>query len=70
MGKRPDFADRLKELRLDAGLGMEELAAQVKVGLGSISRWEAGLTIPKITIVIMFARFFKVSVGYMAGEED
>jgi len=70
MNKRPDFADRLKELRKEELITMEELAIQIGVGLGTVSRWESGLIIPRITSVVKLARFFKVSVGYMAGEED
>ncbi|MCL2587131.1 MAG: helix-turn-helix transcriptional regulator [Firmicutes bacterium] len=65
----PDFADRLKELRLEEGLNQSELGRQTGIPQASITKWEAGHNDPSLKHVITLARFFEVTVGYMAGEE-
>ena len=35
-----NFAQRLKELRIDKGLSIQALSKEVKIGVASICRWE------------------------------
>ena len=64
------FAERLKELRLEKGIGQVELAKALNVSNGIISLWENGLREPKLSNLISLAQFFHVSIDYLAGLED
>ena len=64
------FGERLRELRLERGLGQVELSANLKVSKGIVSLWENGLREPKLSNLILIAKFFNVSIDYLAGLED
>ena len=66
MGK---FNEILKELRQEKGLGQIELAKELCVSKGIISLWENGLREPKLSNLISLAKFFDVSIDYLAGIE-
>ena len=64
------FSERLKELRIERGLGQVELAAALNLSKGIISLWENGLREPKLSSLVLLARFFGVSIDYLAGLEN
>lgn len=64
------FCERLKELRIEKGIGQIELAKAVNVSKGIISLWENGLREPKLSNLIALAKFFEVSLDYLAGLEN
>ena len=64
------FAERLKELRLERGLGQVQLAKELDVGKSVVSLWELGKCEPTLSKLIAMARFFGVSIDYLAGLED
>lgn len=64
------FCERLKELRLEKGLGQIALAKELGVGKSVISLWELGKCEPTLSNLIAIARFFDVSLDWLAGEED
>ncbi len=64
------FAERLKELRLEKGIGQEQLAKELGVGKATISLWENALREPKLYGLITVAQYFGVSIDYLAGLED
>ena len=64
------FFERLKELRAEKGVGQVELATQINVSKGIISLWENGLREPKLSNLIVLARFFEVSIDYLVGLEN
>lgn len=64
------FAERLKELRSDAGLSLAELSKAIKVSTNTISRWEREERLPNIEGLISLAKYFKVSTDYLCGLED
>jgi len=63
------FAKILKELRTEKGLGQVELANAISVSKGVISLWENGLREPGMNSLIVLAKFFDVSIDYLAGLE-
>lgn len=72
-GKNRDmniFCERLKELRTERGLGQVQLARELDVGKSIISLWEQGKCEPTLSKLIAMARFFGVSIDYLAGLED
>ena len=52
----------LKELRLSKHLTQEELAERFYVSSRSISRWETGVNLPDISLLIELADFYKCDV--------
>ena len=63
------FGERLKELRKERGLGQVALAEQLEVGKSVISLCETGQCEPTLGNLIKLARFFGVSIDYLAGLE-
>ncbi len=65
------FSNRLKELRLEKGLSQEDLAKSIKsLSRQAISSWEKGERDIKLSYAIMLAKFFDVSLDYLAGLSD
>ncbi len=64
------FAERLIELRKEAGLSQVQLAKKVGLTNSAIGLWEMNKRVPNLDAVIILAQYFGVSVGYMAGVED
>lgn len=64
------FCERLKELRIEKGIGQVELAKALNLSKGIISLWENGLREPKLSNLIILAQYFQVSIDYLAGIED
>lgn len=64
------FGERLKNLRLENNLGQIQLAKELDVGKSIISLWEQGKCEPTLSKLIVIARFFGVSIDYLAGLED
>lgn len=61
------FAERLKELRIEKGLGQVALAKQLGVEKSVISLWEKGQCETTLGNLIKIACFFGVSIDYLAG---
>lgn len=64
------FGNRLKYLRLEKNLGQVQLAKELDVGKSIISLWEQGKCEPTLSKLIIIAKFFDVSLDYLAGLED
>lgn len=68
--------ERLKKLRTDADLTMEELATKLNNKYGSritksmISRWEHNLAMPRNPYLSMYAYFFNIDMNYLIGKTD
>jgi len=64
------FAERLKELRIEKGMSMKQLAKAINVTDAAITYWENNLNEPKITYLKAIAIYFGVSTDYLLGLED
>lgn len=66
------FADRLKELRIEAGLSQDQLSKAVegKITPSAIGLWELRKRVPNLEAVIILAEYFGVSLDYLAGLDD
>ena len=64
------FAERLKDLRDEAGISQEKLADELGVSHGIISFWETGKREPKLSNLVLIAEYFGVSIDYLAGLEN
>ena len=70
MNEKECFRRTLKSLRLEAGLSQKQLAEKLDLTRGAISHWENGLREPGLHELTVIAKFFHVSIDYLAGLED
>ena len=61
------FGERLKALRLEKGLGQIRLANELRVSKSVISLWENGGSEPTLSNLVKVAKYFNVSIDYLAG---
>ncbi len=64
------FAERLKSLRQEKGLTLQNISDAIGVSINTISRWERCERLPNILHLVALAKFFKVSVNYLCGMEE
>lgn len=64
------FAERLKELRIEAGLNQQELAKELGISDAAICRWESCKRIPNIENLVLIAKYFNVSADFLVGLEE
>ncbi len=64
------FAKRLKELRKEQNLSQEKLAAEIKVDKSTIAKYETNKIDPSLEMMLKIAKYFKVPIGYLFGEDD
>ena len=64
------FAERLLALRQERNIGQIQLAKELDVGKSIISLWELGKCEPTLSKLVAIAKFFHVSIDYLAGLED
>lgn len=64
------FAENLKLLRTEKGIGQVELAKQLNVSKGVISLWENNLREPKLSNIIAIAKYFDVTSDFLLGIEN
>jgi len=67
--EKSDFGRRIKKLRIDSGLSMQDLADKVGVTKSSINMWENSNSVPKDNILITLSKIFNVSIDYLLGNE-
>ena len=65
-----DFAERIKELRLENGMTQTEVGDIIGVKRHSVYTYERGLNYPEVRGLIMLADHFKVSLDYLVGRTD
>lgn len=64
------FGERLKELRIAAGLPQRKLAIELHVSQNAIYNWENNKREPTMDTVLKIARFFNVPASYLLGIDD
>lgn len=64
------FGERLRYLRQERNLGQIQLAKELEVGKSIISSWELGICEPTLSRLIAIAKFFGVTIDYLAGLEE
>lgn len=64
------FAERLLALRQERNIGQIQLAKELDVGKSIISLWEQGKCEPTLSKLVAIAKYFRVSIDYLAGLED
>ena len=64
------FGTRLRNLRNEKNISQSKLAIELNVGKSIISLWELDECEPTISKLISIAKFFGVTIDYLAGLED
>ena len=65
-----DFSDRIKELRSEYNLTLDELAEELDISKSTISRYENNIRIPNADFVKKVSDFFNVSSDYILGKTN
>ena len=65
-----EFAERLKELRINEGLTQRELAEKLNIRQQSYARYERNTGEPSLETFVLISRIFHVSLEYLVGLED
>jgi len=64
------FSTRVKALRENAGLSMEQLAKQLGITKSRVNMWENNGTVPRMNVLVKLAKFFNVTTDYLLGNDD
>ena len=64
------FAERLRELRLEKGVGQNKLAADLSLSNASISYWENCKQEPTAFAICKLSAYFDVPTDYLLGLID
>ena len=64
------FSERLKELRVEKNLTQTALSHETGLSQAIIANWESGKKSPTLDSLIIIAKYFDVTIDYLAGLED
>ena len=64
------IAERIKELREQAGYSQSQLARKLDVTRSSVNAWELGISTPTTQYVVAMAQLFHVTVDYLLSLES
>lgn len=64
-----NLAEKLTLLRKQKGLTQMDLAERLKVSRQAISRWEVGVTVPRIDILIVLSDLYGTTVDYLVKDD-
>lgn len=70
VGRIMEFKDKLKKLRIEAGLSQEALADAVHVSRSAIAKYENGGGKPSEETLKLIADYFKVDISYLNNDEE
>lgn len=62
--------ERLKELRIERGLKLKEVANYMNVTIRAISRYEDGTREPSVEMIVKFCKLYNVTADYLLGLTD
>ena len=65
-----NIGEKIQICRKAKRMSQEELGELLMVSRQTISLWENGLREPKLSNLIALAKFFRVSIDFLAGLED
>ena len=65
-----NLGQRIKEYRKKNDLTQEKLADYLGVTYQSVSKWETGMTMPDLALVVPMARLLGVTTDELLGKED
>lgn len=63
------LSDNIRSFRKEHSLTQEQLAEVLGVTTGAVYKWEAGLSIPDLSLIVEMADFFDTSMDVLIGYE-
>ena len=63
------LAENVRRFRKERSLTQEQLSEVLGVTAGAVYKWEAGLSVPELELIVEMADFFDVSVDVLLGYE-
>ena len=66
---RKVYLARLRELREDRGIGIDEMIKALDVSLETYKNYESGATNPPFAKIVQIADIFGVSIDYLIGRD-
>lgn len=64
------IAENIRNLRKSHSLTQEQMAEALGVTVGAVYKWESGLSMPEIKLIMEIADFFEISVDTLLGYEQ
>lgn len=64
------FAEKLYKIRREAGMSQEQLAEKLGVSRQSVSKWEAGTSMPELSKILQISELFLVTTDYLLKESE
>ncbi len=61
------LAENIRNFRKERGLTQEQLSEVLNVTAGAVYKWEAGLSVPELSLIVEMADFFDISVDVLLG---
>ena len=65
-----NLSEKVFEMRKAQGMSQEQLAEKLGVSRQSVSKWEAGDSIPELERVVALSKIFNVTTDYLLKESD
>ena len=63
------LSQNIRKLRKDRKMTQEQLAEVLGVTVGAVYKWESGLSVPELPLIVQMADFFDVSVDMLLGHK-
>lgn len=63
------ISENIRRLRKDRRMTQEQLAEALGITVGAVYKWESGLAMPEVRLLVELADLFEVSVDYLLGYE-
>ena len=63
------LSQNIRKLRKDRKMTQEQLAEVLGITVGAVYKWESGLSVPELTLIVKMADFFDVSVDVLLGHK-
>lgn len=64
------FSEKLRNLRMEKGLSQEDLAGIFDVSRQTVSKWEAGISLPEVDKLIALSDHFQVTIDYLLRDKQ
>ena len=64
------FCNIIASLRKERGWTQTMLADKIGISPQSVSKWESGMAMPDISLLLPIANYFGVSIDYLLGRTD
>ena len=61
------LSNNIRRLRKEKKMTQEQLSEVLGVTVGAVHKWESGLSVPELTLIVKMADFFDVSVDMLLG---